>query len=188
MELIFLTSLLPKEGFVMKQEAMRCPSSDCLPKASPEIWQGSEHFFRLWKAIYAPTDVWPGHSSEVSDVSSLWTGSSSFTALYDTLELCSLYKLSNGGHWGESKLFLMAASSQDPGSTSKATRGSPTRQVRPIGKGGARVKSKDRAFRVSQFELPRASPFPSLESWFFLLQNGSSLMPCHSLSKSQAPL
>lgn len=169
MEPIFLTSLLPKEGFVMKQEATRCPASDCLPKASPEIRQGSEHFFHLWKAIYAPTDVWPGHSSEVSGVSSLWTGSSSFTASYDTLELCSLYKLPNGGHWGESKLFLMAASSQDPRSTSKATRGSPTRQVRPVGKGGARVKSKDRAFRVSQFELPRASPFPSLESWFFLL-------------------
>ena len=40
----------------------------------------------------------------------------------------------------------MAALSQDQGSTSKITKGCPPRQVRLIGKGGTRVKSRDHAF------------------------------------------
>lgn len=198
METTFRTSLLPEEGFVMKQEALRCPPSTAvswLTRAFPEIWQGSEHLFCLWKDIYAPSEVWPGHSSKMSDVSSSWIWRSNFTTLYYTPEPCNLCTRPHGGHWSNSKLFLMDGlvpgcrqHQQNNQQFSSRQKRFCTRQARPLGKEGTRVKEKNKqtnktTFVISQFELSNS------EVLVFSLQDGLNMMPTfpiHLLSKCQA--
>lgn len=176
-----LSNISPPQGSLCDEAGGNemSPSSavSWLTRAFLEIWQGSEHLFCLWKDIYAPSEVWPGHSSKMSDVSSSWIWSSSFTALYYTSEPCSLCTLPNGGHWSKSKLFLMDGLVPGPkkhlqnnqGFFTRQKRFS-TRQARPLGKEGTRLRFKKQTKTkhthvIRQFELPRTSPYPSLESW-----------------------
>lgn len=106
---------------------MTCPPSNAVSwptRAFPEIWQAREHLFCLWKGIYAPSEVWPGHSSKVSDVSSLnMKQQLHYLVLHP--EPCSWCKLPNVGHWGESKVFSMDGLAPAPRKHQQSNQGSP---------------------------------------------------------------